>query len=433
MKQNIAVLGAGVSGLVAASELRKLGHHVTIFEKSNRPGGLQHSINIEEYEFDVGTFLYNDRHELLKTFPFLFDVFVPVRHKSLSLTPTGRTDNYPFSLKQYYRNYGLLISIISIVNLLISKLKYRNYASLPEYTKYYVGEIIYLKTGLKKYIERLNNLPAEEIDIEFAFQRLAMLRNLGIIATLQGIVKRFSAKLPGRKLKRSKPAQKYVRPREGFGYAYGLIASYLQDSGVDIRLESNVCAVSRLDNKFRLTVDSVEVDFDRVISTIPLPVMLRLIGEKSDMKIETTNLVSLFYTGQFNLNSAVLFNFTMEAQWKRMVVFSRFYSDTKDGQDYLTVEVSTHDTSEENIRRLQAEYEAHAAQYTLFKDVPNLVGSYVTRNAYPVYRLGDPEKLAAERAKLDAFGIEHVGRQGNFDYLSSNQAARRAKVLVNAS
>ena len=32
-KQNIAVIGAGISGLIVAYELQKLGHTVTVFEK----------------------------------------------------------------------------------------------------------------------------------------------------------------------------------------------------------------------------------------------------------------------------------------------------------------------------------------------------------------------------------------------------------------
>ena len=35
----IGVVGAGVGGLTAAYLLAKLGHHVTLYEAENRPGG----------------------------------------------------------------------------------------------------------------------------------------------------------------------------------------------------------------------------------------------------------------------------------------------------------------------------------------------------------------------------------------------------------
>ena len=38
-RKNVVVLGAGMAGLASAYELSKLGHHVTIIEATNRPGG----------------------------------------------------------------------------------------------------------------------------------------------------------------------------------------------------------------------------------------------------------------------------------------------------------------------------------------------------------------------------------------------------------
>ncbi len=37
---NIAIIGAGISGIAAASILNKAGHETTLFEKSGRPGGV---------------------------------------------------------------------------------------------------------------------------------------------------------------------------------------------------------------------------------------------------------------------------------------------------------------------------------------------------------------------------------------------------------
>ncbi len=51
---NIAIIGAGVSGLVAAQTLEKAGYTTTIFEKSNRIGGRVHTEYIDDYPLDVG-------------------------------------------------------------------------------------------------------------------------------------------------------------------------------------------------------------------------------------------------------------------------------------------------------------------------------------------------------------------------------------------
>ncbi len=44
----IAIVGAGVSGLVAAAELHRAGHEVTVFEAGSYAGGHTNTIEVEE-------------------------------------------------------------------------------------------------------------------------------------------------------------------------------------------------------------------------------------------------------------------------------------------------------------------------------------------------------------------------------------------------
>ena len=63
---NIAVVGAGISGLVAAHMLRRADHDVTIFEAACYPGGHTNTISVEtehdRYEVDTGFIVFNDRN-----------------------------------------------------------------------------------------------------------------------------------------------------------------------------------------------------------------------------------------------------------------------------------------------------------------------------------------------------------------------------------
>jgi len=36
----VAIIGSGLAGLAAADQLNKAGHHVTVYERADRPGGL---------------------------------------------------------------------------------------------------------------------------------------------------------------------------------------------------------------------------------------------------------------------------------------------------------------------------------------------------------------------------------------------------------
>ncbi|MBK8808835.1 MAG: NAD(P)/FAD-dependent oxidoreductase [Bacteroidales bacterium] len=54
-KNNIIVIGAGISGLTAAAYLAKKGYNVTVLEKIHQPGGFVHSFKRKEYRFEAST------------------------------------------------------------------------------------------------------------------------------------------------------------------------------------------------------------------------------------------------------------------------------------------------------------------------------------------------------------------------------------------
>ena len=62
----IAVVGAGISGLVAARELDLAGHDVVVFEADARPGGHSNTVPVETpggaWNVDTGFIVFNDRN-----------------------------------------------------------------------------------------------------------------------------------------------------------------------------------------------------------------------------------------------------------------------------------------------------------------------------------------------------------------------------------
>ncbi len=51
---NIAVIGAGVTGLASAARLAAKGHQVTLFEKNNKIGGRMNQFTKDGFTFDMG-------------------------------------------------------------------------------------------------------------------------------------------------------------------------------------------------------------------------------------------------------------------------------------------------------------------------------------------------------------------------------------------
>jgi predicted NAD/FAD-binding protein len=62
----VAVVGAGVSGLVAARELHLAGHEIEVFEAGAHPGGHVNTVTVERdagrWEVDTGFIVFNDRN-----------------------------------------------------------------------------------------------------------------------------------------------------------------------------------------------------------------------------------------------------------------------------------------------------------------------------------------------------------------------------------
>jgi predicted NAD/FAD-binding protein len=62
----VAVVGAGVAGLVAAYELHKAGHDVHLFEAADHAGGHANTVTVQadagRWDVDTGFVVLNDRN-----------------------------------------------------------------------------------------------------------------------------------------------------------------------------------------------------------------------------------------------------------------------------------------------------------------------------------------------------------------------------------
>lgn len=423
-RPSVAILGAGPSGLALARRLADLGGvDVTIFEQSDRVGGLHHSVGFDGDHFDTGTFLFNSRHGMLETFPELAHEFVQVAYRPRSITPTGSFDKYPFSPSGYVRDHGPLAAARVVPELLWSKLRYRRKDSVAAFARYYMSDTVYRQSGLRDYVCRLNDADDSELDVLFAELRMAPIAH-------NGFRKIVTRKLPSRDKKRPlKLADRLVRPQEGMPYLYGKMRDDVSERGVNILFDQKITAISATSEGFTVVANGITSTHDRVVSTIPVPAALQLIGAEARSSFPTRNLISLFYRGDFVPDAPVLFNFTTAGMWKRITVFSKFYGPGADGRDYLTAEVTVQGEDPADVETARRDFEAHMATHGVLAK-PVYLGAELTKNAYPLYLKDSLPEMEADKQVLIDFGIDVLGRQGNFEYVISNVSARRAAKLA---
>ncbi len=58
MKLSVNIIGAGIAGLATSIRLASRGHHVTVFEQSDKPGGKLNSFQWEGFRWDTGPSLF---------------------------------------------------------------------------------------------------------------------------------------------------------------------------------------------------------------------------------------------------------------------------------------------------------------------------------------------------------------------------------------
>ena len=153
-----------------------------------------------------------------------------------------------------------------------------------------------------------------------------------------------------------------------------------------------------------------------------------LLGIELPETLPYMTLVSLFYRldGEPGFDTHCLYNFSLTGPWKRLTLFSSYYGPSSGGH-YFTVECTVQPGSEASVDELARQFEAHVRGMPVLHGRLRLVGSVQTPNAYPVYRRGAGALLARCRTMLEAAGVELVGRQGRFDYLSSKDVAIQSR------
>jgi oxygen-dependent protoporphyrinogen oxidase len=100
----VAVVGAGIAGLVAAAELRRNGYPVVVFEAGSRVAGLAGSQHDDEgYTYDTGAHFITNR---LAGALGVSDACRDVRYYRETVWLGGHTYSYPLGLVRVPRFVG---------------------------------------------------------------------------------------------------------------------------------------------------------------------------------------------------------------------------------------------------------------------------------------------------------------------------------------
>ncbi|RDJ03296.1 FAD-dependent oxidoreductase [Rhizobium grahamii] len=417
------VLGAGISGLVAASILSEQGQRTLVVDDYGHVGGNHMDwTSPEGYTFDVGSLIFQDDSPLLRHFPELLAHYVPIEPTWGRLNPQGRITVYPISVRDDILAAGPVGLFRIALSLIYARVFRRNMRNAQDFARYWIGAYLLQRSGLETYMKRFYGIAPEKIDLDLARKRMGWIsEHASVRGLLRKIIRQQAAGVPVNR--------QMARPKQGFASLYDVAVQRLEHAGVSFRLSAGIKKVSKLSDGFEVALTAGSVFTKRVISTIPIPAAERLCDLPSHAELSTITLITLYFSfrGSRGFPQSIIYNFSHHGSWKRLTVYSDFYGSQND-REYFAVEVIAGQVV--TVDQAEADFRSHTRANGLFTGDLKLEGSQVLENAYPIYSQGAAQHATQAIASLRMFGIESIGRQGGFNY---QPTARVSTIEVEAA
>ena len=423
----VAVIGAGPAGMTAAYQLSKDGTEVDVFEASDAVGGLARTIERWGQKVDVGPhrFFSNDARvnrlwlEVIGRDYRMIDRLTRIYYRK-------RFFDYPLRAANALWNMGLF----SAARCLASYCKEKVLPSFrPEDNQTFESWVVsrfgrrLFQMFFQSYSEKLWGIPCDELDADFAAQRIKKFSMGEAIKSALGLGKN----------KHKTLVDQFAYPLEGTGLVYERMADYVRKNGGRIHLHSPVHRLLH-DNRRIYGIefpDGTQESFDHVISTMPLTLMVKGLDDLpshvesaiDQLRFRNTLLIYLHVDGADLFPDQWLYVHSPDLLVGRVTNFRNWvpelYGDAK--TSILALEYWANDDDalwHEDDAGLIARAEREIRTTGLIGKAAVLDGNvFRIRRCYPVYARGYKESLRPVVDYLNSFtGLTVIGRYGAFKY-----------------
>lgn len=280
--RHVVVIGAGPAGLVAAHELVREGVAVTILERRSALGGLGGTTAFEgragTYRFDFGghRFITNNADLLALVEDLVGDDLLTAERRSV-IRLAGRTYEYPLAIGNLLANAPPSLLVGAARDLAWNTIRRPSVApdaDFAAWTRARFGPTLY-RTFFEGYTRKLWGIEPSALSGDWAEQRISLV-------DLKDVARRL---LPGRQSGVRTYARSYRYPRLGFGMIFDRLADRVMAEGAELRTGVTVTGLRMSGSAVsRVETDAGDVPCDAVVSTMPLPDMVRLTGGKCSLR-----------------------------------------------------------------------------------------------------------------------------------------------------
>jgi protoporphyrinogen oxidase len=292
---DIAILGAGVTGLAAAHQLLKLGCAVAIYEAQPREGGLASTFHRQGFAFDFGPHEFcTDNPELVRLLQEVCGDDLLEVEKRAAQWFRGRFVRYPFGVLDVLRNVGPLLA--ARVACEAGWQRFKNTLRPPDgrsferWTKARFGRTLY-ETYFGPYTRKVWGIDPDLLDARTASDRISVDSLWDLIVKT---VKYDVLGIEDFTRVHGEFRRKFFYTRGGIGTLQQRLRAQVEALGGQFRFGRQLTGIRGEAGRARelLFADgSAASGFDRVVSTIPLPLMLRIaLGGRADVLLRQNHL-----------------------------------------------------------------------------------------------------------------------------------------------
>ena len=292
-KGHIAIIGGGLTGLTTAYQLaEKKGDRVIVLEKLPRIGGLAGSFSEGGNTFDFGSHRIHPAYkpEALSLIRELCGTEVLKRERGGKLRLRRNYINYPITSYQMFKGIGLIESGLCALSLFGSKFRsllivewnqpLKESDSFEKILRKSAGNRAY-QLFYEPYAQKVWGIPPNEISSTAVKKRVSMLKPLHII---QSIIRKNFFK--------ERTNIDFFYPRGGIGRISQRLGEEIVKRGGEIktgvRVEKLLTSSNGRVNNIVFSEQGRQqtLAVETVISTIPFPALVHLIGEAVPEEVE---------------------------------------------------------------------------------------------------------------------------------------------------
>lgn len=269
MTAPITILGGGPAGLAVAFYAHRAGVPFRLYEAAPEVGGLCRTFAFEGHRYDAGAHRFHDRDPEVTADvrALLGDELLRVEAPS-QILHRGRFVDFPPRPLGWLLHQGVREGLAAAADLVASRLRPRPERTFEDHALNRYGRRLAAPL-LLDYSQKLWGLPPSELATDVATRRLSGLSLGALVAELLG----------GRSAQRHLDGD-FLYPRSGYGAITASLVRTLPPAALATEHAVSALHVERGRVRAMAFTNRPSVDVPgRLVSTLPLPTLVRLLGD----------------------------------------------------------------------------------------------------------------------------------------------------------